>query len=225
MKSQLLLPVFFLLIACQSSRLSISAAEKIYQDTLPLPEGATARYRLLQQTAGKTVIDMTITKPGEEPTDQYLYFTKEKNKWLFYGTGSLTLIRPMRRERKELETMTAAEIDSMSKAAYDFRLNSLKLKMGADDSLVAHFNRYKDIFDQLKNNPEAKIPEQLLISNITTGDLYVQKGLCFHVLYDAVGYLYLENKKHLPEMWPDKVMMLRELDKGWYLYKVAIYLN
>lgn len=217
----ILLFAFLLLLACHPPRLTMEMADRVYRDSFPLPEGAITRCRPLS----KTIVDLTITHPDGKADDKYLYFKKDKGRWHLYDIASITLINLIKRQRRELEEMTAEQIDSMTRPQYNFLLNSLRLKMAEDDTLVEHFNKYRPTFEHLKDSIQSEIPAHLLISNITTQDYYMEKAICFHILYDQVGYLYVKNKKDLPEMQPDKIMMLRQLGGGWYLYKMALYLN
>lgn len=208
---------------------------------IDLPQQVTTKFRLLQQTNRKAVVVMTIIDTTGKGTDQYLYFTKDTI-WKMHAIAYPTLARLEERRKQTLERMTAAEVDSSinavhplfaSREEYDFQLNSLRLKLAQDDTIIAHFKQHKAAFDSLRDiatsniqlvENQAPIYRKLLISNITTGSYLLENCIDFHILYDAVGYLYVKDKKQLPEMHPDKVMMLREMGDGWYLYKIAIYL-
>ena len=211
-------------------------------------------FLIIHQSAKKAVIAMAITDNKGKATDKYLYFTKDSARWKLYAIATPTLARLHERRKNEMEAITAGELDSLltvyqqqenppykSKEEFSFILNSLRLKLAPDDSLVAHFQRHKATFNQLlkdvnktSKSPETETPtlvdtrtpaySPLLISNVTTGGFLPAECIDFHILNDQVGYLYTPRKKYLPELSPDKVMMLRSLGGGWYLYKVAIYL-
>lgn len=260
-----------------------------------LPAGVKPSFRLLQQTAVKSVIAMNVSNVGPH-ADKYLFFTKESNYWKLYAIAAPTLARLHDSRRREMEALTPAQIDSIlleasayddpaykTREDFDFVLNSLRLKLAPDDTLVEHFRKYEASFDSLCEaahiqdinsrikfkaipttpytivrspgdtatvprftykpylNPEYPIAAEgseqplvfdsrhskfsrLLISNVTSGGFLPKECLSFHILYDQVGYLYVADEKNLPELNPDKVMMLRKLADHWYLYKVAIYL-
>jgi uncharacterized protein YrzB (UPF0473 family) len=219
-----------------------------------LPPGATVTFRLLQETAKQAVIAMTLTDQDGKSNNKYLFFQQDSEGWKMYAIAQPTLARIHERKKQEMEAMSQEQIDSAlsiarqyedpeykTKEEFDFILNSLRLKLAPDDTLVAHFQKYQTTFDSLriaamKAKPSAvayqttlvntKTPalRPLLISNVTTGGFLPEQCIDFHIQHDQVGYLYVPDKKYLPELAPDKVMMLREVGKGWYLYKVAIYL-
>lgn len=218
------------------------------------PTDLDVYFLVLHQTREKAVVNMTIVDNKGGVTDKYLHFTKENSRWKMYAIATPTLARMHRRIKDEMEAITATQLDSLltiyqhqenppykSKEEFSFILNSLRLKLAPDDSLVAHFQRHKATFNQLlkevnttSKSPETETPtlvntrtaaySPLLISNVTTGGFLPAKCIDFHIMNDQVGYLYAPKKKYLPELRPDKVMMLRSLGDGWYLYKVNIYL-
>jgi hypothetical protein len=216
--------------------------------------GINTSFLAIHHTATKAVVTMTIADDKGKATNKYLHFTKEDTCWKMYALATPTLARMHERMKNELEAITAEQQDSLlavyqqleyppykSKEEFTFILNSLRLKLAPDDSLVAHFYRHKAVFNQLlkeanatSKSPETETPtlvntrtpvySPLLISNVTTGGFLPAECIDFHILNDQVGYLYTPDKKDLPELRPDKVMMLRSLGNGWYVYKVAIYL-
>ncbi len=219
-----------------------------------LPSEITPYLLICHQTGKKAVVTMTLVDDKGGVTDKYLHFIKEDSRWKLYAVATPTLARMHRRMKDEMEAITPAQLDSLlaiyqhqenppykSKEEFSFILNSLRLKLAPDDSLVAHFQRHKATFNQLlkeanstSKSPETETPtlvntrtaaySPLLISNVTTGGFLPAECIDFHILNDQVGYLYASKKKYLPELRPDKVMMLRSLGNGWYLYKVNIYL-
>jgi hypothetical protein len=215
-----------------------------------IPSEVDVSFLVIHQTANKAVVNMTLLYNNGKATDKYLFFTKEDSRWKIYAMATPTLARMHERIKNEMEAISADQLDSLlaeenpqykSKEDFYFTLNSLKLKLAPDDSLVAHFQRHKAAFNQLLKevNATSKSTETethtlvntrtaaytpLLISNVTTGGFLPAECIDFHILNDQVGYLYTRNKKYLPELRPDKVMMLRALGNGWYLYKVNIYL-
>lgn len=219
-----------------------------------IPTDVDTSFLIIHQTARKAVVNMTLLYNNGKATDKYLYFTKDNSRWKMYALATPTLARMHERIKNEMEAITADQLDSIlashqqyenppykSKEEFNFILNSLRLKLAPDDTLVAHFQRHKAAFNQLlkevnatSKSPETETPtlvntrtaayNQLLISNVTTGGFLPAECIDFHILNDQVGYLYTRNKKYLPELRPDKVMMLRALGNGWYLYKVNIYL-
>lgn len=132
-----------------------------------------------------------------------------------------------------------------SRKEFNFLLGNSELVLSLDDSIIQHFinnkaefNRIKDIALQelktKKSDNERAIPlienlkseyQKLFISSISFGD-YELGGKCLNfsiggILDNTVGYLYVEDKKDLPEMSPDRIIMIREMGDGWYIYKTT----
>lgn len=131
-----------------------------------------------------------------------------------------------------------------SKEEYNFQLNNLKLTLELDENIIKHFITNQTEFEQLKNlaleqlkneklddeismalikNQKANY-QKLLISSVSTGSY--ELGNCINFLIggitdNAVGYLYVTNKDNLPEMNPNKIIMIREIGNGWYIYKTT----
>lgn len=221
---------------------------------LDMPATANTSFLLIQQTDSNAVVAMNTQDSKGKTTDKYLFFTKDSSRWKMYAMATPTLARLHEHRKQEMEAISSAQLDSLitiyqhqeyapykSKEEFFFILNSLRLKLAPDDSLIAHFQRHKATFNQLlkevnktSKSPETETPtlvntrtpaySPLLISNVTTGGFLPAECIDFHILNDQVGYLYTPRKKYLPELRPDKVIMLRSLGGGWYLYKVNIYL-
>ena len=132
-----------------------------------------------------------------------------------------------------------------SKEDYHFKLGNARLTLDLDENIIQHFIKNKAAFERLKEaalkelagnksdgEPAVKLVENLshdyrnlFISAVSYGDhLPGPKCLDFSIggmLDNTVGYLYVSDKKDLPEMSDRKVIMLREIADGWYLYKTT----
>jgi hypothetical protein len=131
-----------------------------------------------------------------------------------------------------------------SKEEYDFELGNAKLTIELDDNIAKHFMTNQVEFERLKNLAltqleKEKIDEErsmklienlktdyqkIFISSISTGGY--ELGNCINFLIggmvdNTVGYIYVKDKKDLPEMNPSRVIMLREIGNGWYIYKTT----
>ncbi|WP_143087763.1 hypothetical protein [Chitinophaga sp. YR627] len=218
-----------------------------------LPADMQRSFLLLQQRDETSTVALNL-RQGNLIADKYLFFTKDSGSWKLSGIGTPTLARLNVRKLQAMQALSPAAIDSTLREAqqytdpeyktreeFDFIVNSLQLKLAPDDTLIAHFHKYRPAFDSLliaakqalrqpydeyNSLVNTKTPayRPLLISNISTGGFLPKECIDFHILYDQVGYLYTPDEKYLPELRPDKVMMVRKLGRGWYLYKVAIYL-
>jgi len=131
-----------------------------------------------------------------------------------------------------------------SREDYNFQLGNTKLTLELDDNIIKHFltnqaefERLKDLaLTQLQNEKvdeerSMKLIEDLkadyqkiFISSVSTGSY--ELGNCINFLIggmvdNSVGYIYVKDKKDLPEMNSDRVIMIREIGNGWYIYKTT----
>jgi len=125
-----------------------------------------------------------------------------------------TLIAHFNRHKAEFKKLRRAAADSVK----------LFLRLQAND------RKKKIATDYAMSESNTLVPTQtaalqpLLISNITTHHELSAGQFDFHILYDQVGYVYAPKKAYRPEMSKDGVIVVRKLGKGWYLYKVQVYL-
>jgi hypothetical protein len=131
-----------------------------------------------------------------------------------------------------------------SRAEYDFTRGNTKLTISSDAQLIAHFTNNKVEFERIKaaglqelsgktaenvQDQELAKPleaayRKLYISSVRSGGDEFGNGLNFLIggmVDNAVGYLYVKDKKDLPEMSASDIIMLREIGDGWYLYKTT----
>lgn len=131
-----------------------------------------------------------------------------------------------------------------SKEEYEFELGNAKLILELDDNIANHFLSNQAEFERLKNRAltqlEKETPDEersiklienfktdyrkIFISSVSTGGY--QLGNCINFLIggmidNTVGYLYVTDKKYLPEMSPERVIMIKEIANGWYIYKTT----
>jgi hypothetical protein len=132
-----------------------------------------------------------------------------------------------------------------SREDYNFQLGNAKLILELDDNISKHFLTNQAEFERIKNlalnelegkNDTAegslKLLEnskpdyrKLFISSVSFGDYEVcSKCLSFligGILDNTVGYLFIKDKKDLPQMDPDGIIMIKEIGGGWYIYKTT----
>jgi hypothetical protein len=131
-----------------------------------------------------------------------------------------------------------------SKEDYYFQLGNAKLTLELDDNIAKHFVTNQAEFERLKNLAlkqleKEKVDEErslklienlktdyqkLFISSVSTGGY--ELGNCINFLIggmgdNSVGYFYIKDKKDLPEMNPSRIVMIREIGNGWYIYKTT----
>ena len=131
-----------------------------------------------------------------------------------------------------------------SREDYLFQLGNTKLTLELDENIINHFLTNQSEFDRLKNLAltqleKEKVDEErslklietsktdynkLFISSVSTGGY--ELGNCINFLIggmldNSVGYFYIKDKKDLPEMNPSRIIMIREIGNGWYIYKTT----
>jgi hypothetical protein len=126
-----------------------------------------------------------------------------------------------------------------TRAEYNFELGNTKLVLSSDSQLISHFNKNKLKFEALKNEfmktapagtksmKDVRVKNQmkaLFIDNVRQDMEYTHGCLNFligGILDNAVGYMYIKDKKDVPEMSSGHFIMIREIGNGWYLYKTT----
>lgn len=203
------------------------------------------KFMLLEQTEASAVVNLTILDSSGKGLDTYLHFEKDKV-WKVNAVRALALTGIIEEVKMHLESMKPHQVDSAfsSKVEYNFRLGNATLILELDENIIKHFltnqtafERIKDLaLKQLKTEPKdenraTKLVEdlkqdyqKLFISSVSTGDWAVGNGINFEIggmVDNVVGYIYVSDKKDLPKMSPSRVIMLREIGNGWYVYKTT----
>jgi len=131
-----------------------------------------------------------------------------------------------------------------SREEYDFLLGNTKLTLELDDNIAQHFLANQAEFERLKTLAltqleKEKVDEErgiqlieelkadyqkLFIFSVSTGGY--ELGNCINFLIggmidNSVGYIYVKDKKDVPEMNPDRIIMIKEIGNGWYIYKTT----
>jgi hypothetical protein len=131
-----------------------------------------------------------------------------------------------------------------SREDYNFQLGNAKLTLELDENIIKHFLTNQLEFERLKNLALSQLEKEkadeersinlienykadyqkLFISSVSTGGY--ELGNCINFLIggmidNTVGYLYVKDKKDLPKMSPDRIIMIREIGNGWYIYKTT----
>jgi len=131
-----------------------------------------------------------------------------------------------------------------SREEYNFLLGNAKLTLELDENIIEHFRTHQIEFERLKNlaltelkkinadeERDVKLIEnskadyqKLFISSVSTGSYELGNGVNFLIggmLDNSVGYFFIKDKKDLPEMNPNGIIMIREIGNGWYIYKTT----
>ncbi|MEO8403185.1 MAG: hypothetical protein ABI480_01265, partial [Chitinophagaceae bacterium] len=129
-----------------------------------------------------------------------------------------------------------------SREDYEFELGNARLTLALDEKIIAHFKANEAAFNKIKdsillvnkNIDDDKYLEiakgikqsyrKLFISSVTSSEVEFGKSINFligGIIDNSVGYLFVMDKKSLPEMSSDRIIMLREIGNGWYIYKTT----
>jgi len=136
-------------------------------------------------------------------------------------------------------------------ADHAFTMGNLQLWMGADADIISHFTRHQASFqkalrllqvrryfaaaidtvaagagEQAANtDPEIRaLLRKLYISRVTQHDTDCSTCLEFIIggrIDNTVGLLYQPKPAEVPAMHPERVIVVRPITKGWYLYKTT----
>ena len=129
---------------------------------------------------------------------------------------------------------------------YNFLVGNGRLILETDDNIINHFIENREEFERLRDLaikefeelfPNKKIEKQinlisgkghefkrLYISSISVGDIEFGLSINFligGILDNSVGFIYTDDPRNLPRMSPDRVIMIREIGNGWYMYKTT----
>lgn len=149
----------------------------------------------------------------------------------------------------ELDIKKILEFEKKSKSKKfetleDFKLlvENTRLTLALDDNIIKHFLDNKERFISLKEkiekyksvNPNLKSKEinsqfdkelKTLYLN-SYGNFYFPCEDCFiftigGMIDNTVGYFYENDKSKIPEINPNRVIMIREIGNGWYIFKTT----
>lgn len=202
------------------------------------------KFLLLKQTDKKAVVSMTIFDAKGNGFDSYLFFEKDKT-WKMNAFRALAMTGMTEQLKIYLENLSDTQIKEIinskeetkmftSKEDYDYQLGNAKLTLELDEKIIAHFVKNKAEFERLKKlflakkNFDAELKKavrKVYIYSIRRG-VAEEYDNCINFLIggmldNTVGYLYIKDKKDLPEITSKGVIMLREIVNGWYIYKTT----
>ncbi len=131
-----------------------------------------------------------------------------------------------------------------SRKEYEYELGRTGLIIASDNELILHFKKNESDFELIKNSilleidslkidqeREIRIGEKLkpnynslFISSIKIGGFQFGNALNFVIggmIDNTVGYLFVQKKEDLSKMNPCRIIMIREIGSGWFLYKTT----
>ena len=208
-------------------------------------------FKTLEANNETAVINVTILDSLGKGFDAYIHLKKEHEwKICAFRALAMTGILEKVLEQfdqmteKQIDTLIAKGEGSIkSKGDLYNAMNNIKLTLDTDNNIIEHFEKNKALFntmaqelskaaidykkDEFRN---IKLDEHisvnyknLLIEAVSTShycdDCY--KFTIGGMLDNTVGYLYIPNKKDVPKMQPNRLIMIRDIGNGWYLFKTT----
>ncbi len=131
-----------------------------------------------------------------------------------------------------------------SKDQYTYLLENTNLINASDNKIIEHFKNHESEFNTLKNSALLEIDtstahqeqnirlvhglkqqhQSILISSVSTGGFQFGSAIEFRIggiMDNQVGYLFVPENGHVPQMDPKEIILIREIGNGWYLYKTT----
>jgi len=216
-----------------------------------LGENTNLKFRLLNQSENSAVVNITIVDNLGNGIDTYAHLKKDKKWKIgafraLAMTGILYQIKTEFEKMTEQQIDSLIKTDTenfKSRKDFDIEFENIKLTLDLDDTIIEHFKKNERKFEQLRTellNIEINEDEQtyrkidlgekinfdykeLLLSSISTSN-YCDN--CFEfviggMIDNTVGYLFIPNGQSIPKMSPNRLILLREIGNGWYIFKTT----
>lgn len=215
-----------------------------------LGENVKISFKKLSQKDKTSVVNVTIIDSLGKGFDSYLHFEKNK-KWMITAYRGLAQTGILEKMVSEFEKMSEddkrklfefKETGITSQKDLEEIIGNAKLTLDLDDNIIKYFNDNKAKFVELKVRIEKFKNENIKLSNkeisknfehdlknlLLTGygNFYFPCSDCFiftigGMIDNTVGYFYEADKNKIPETNPSRVIMIREIGDGWYIFKTT----
>lgn len=213
-------------------------------------EAARLSFRLLEQSDSMAVVNMTVRDTTGYAFDTYVHLEKS-TQWKINAFRGLAMTGLLERALEEMEQMTEEQIATLieqdetlnSKEDFHREMENIRLTLASDDTIITHFEKNDIRFEALKEEllhtqfteEASSFRKENLGTQIKTDyqKLLIQSIYkipqcenCFEFLIggmidNTVGYWYIPNKEDVPKMNPSRIIMVREIGKGWYVFKTT----
>lgn len=205
---------------------------------------------LLRQGPTTAVVAVEL-RDSVSRNDFYLHFAKDDDEWKLQAIRSLAMTQLGPPMLKLLTTMPEAEIAQYNQkhpdADHAFMVGNLRLWIGSDADITNHFTSHQAGFQKALRllqsrryfaatdstaseetanaDPEVRaLLRKLYISRVTQHDTNCTTCIEFIIggrIDNTVGLLYQPTPTEVPTMHPDRIIVVRPIKKGWYLYKTT----
>ncbi|MDO7844880.1 hypothetical protein Q5H92_00815 [Hymenobacter sp. M29] len=206
--------------------------------------------QLVAQGDSTAVVAVELRGPAEH-RDFYLHFAKEGDAWKLQAIRNLAMTHlgpPMVELLSNLPPAEVADYDRKHPdASHAFTVGNLRLWTAADADIAAHFRKNRADFRKMLRlvqagnyfttdsaavgekaanaNPAVHaLLRKLFLSRVTRRETGCASCLEFVIggkVNSTVGLLYQADRAQLPAMTPERLIVLKPLGDGWYLYKTT----
>ena len=209
-------------------------------------DGVSLTFKSLETKDSTAVINITAKSKDGHLSDLYVHLNKEEH-WKINAFRGLAMTGILEELKRQFESMSISQIDSListedeeikSREDFYYVLNNISLTLSDDDSIIKHFEENKNEFELLAQQVATHSDEENLnlnesykekirelhIGNITSYNLFCEQCIELTIggmIDNTVGYFYIEDKSQLPEMNPNRIIMIREIGNGWYMFKTT----
>ena len=215
-----------------------------------IPPTLRRNCELLRQGPNTAVVAVEL-RDSVSRNDFYLHFAKEEDTWKLQAIRSLAMTQLGPPMLKLLTAMPETEVAQYNQkhpdADHAFTVGNLRLWIGSDADIISHFTSHQAGFQKAlrlvqsrryfssadstaseeaaNNDPEVRtLLRKLYISRITQHDTDCNTCIEFIIggrIDNTVGLLYQPTPAEVPTMHPDRIIVVRPISKGWYLYKTT----
>ncbi|MCB2377537.1 hypothetical protein LGH70_08085 [Hymenobacter sp. BT635] len=212
-----------------------------------IPARMARACEVVQQTDSTAVVAVEL-RDSTGGNDFYLHFVRQDT-WKLQAVRGLAMTNFGRQMLTVLESLPAAERarynQTHPKAEYDFTVNNIRLWIGSDAEIEAHFTQRRADFEKAVRLLQARpdfttttanedaanadpainaLLKSLYISRVTRQAADCDACVAFVIgglIDNTVGLLYEPDARKVPTMNPSSLIVVKPLGKGWYLYKTS----
>lgn len=208
-------------------------------------------FRILDKSENTAVVNITILDSLGKGIDTYTHLKKDKKWKInaFRALAMTEILEQLKSEfekmtEEQIDSLVRTDkANFKSKRDFQIQLENINLTLGLDDTIIQHFQDNKEKFEQVRKellsvkidkeeksykkiNLGEKIKsdyKELLLTSISTS--YNCEN-CYEfviggMIDNIVGYFYIPEGQIIPKMNPSRLIMLREIGNGWYIFKTT----
>jgi len=208
-------------------------------------------FRLLDKSKNTAVVNITVLDSLGKGIDTYAHLEKDKKwKIKAFRALAMTgfmeqgMLKMEKMTEEQIDSLIQKDKEIFnSKEDFYRELKNIKLTLAFDDTIIQHFGKNEEKFEELKNElltinfdkeeqayRKINLGEQIksdyhkLLINSISNSFSCEN--CFEFIIggmidNTVGYIYIPNDQDVPKMNPSRIIMIREIGNGWYLFKTT----